>query len=170
MVTYLPDDILTKVDRASMAYSLESRPPFIDDHRVIEHSFTIPHHMKYKDGHKKYILKKVLEQYIPKKMIDRPKMGFGIPIYDWLRDDLKYLIQDHLSVNYIEKQGVFDVKEIQSLTQRFFSESEKSICAQIKKKIFGDRFKLHKDGYVERTIWHLIIFQLWYVKYMNDES
>ena len=169
MVTYLPDDILTKVDRASMAYSLESRPPFIDDHRVIEHSFTIPHKLKYKNGSKKYILKKVLEQYIPKKMIDRPKMGFGIPIYDWLRDDLQYLITDFLSVDYIEQQGVFAVKEIQSLTKRFFNEAGKSTCAKVKKKIFGDKFKLHKDGYVQRTIWHLIVFQLWYAKYMNNE-
>ncbi|PIZ34358.1 MAG: asparagine synthase (glutamine-hydrolyzing) [Alphaproteobacteria bacterium CG_4_10_14_0_8_um_filter_37_21] len=170
MVTYLPDDILTKVDRASMAYSLESRPPFIDDHRVVEHSFTIPHDMKYKDGNKKYILKKVLENYIPKKMIDRPKMGFGIPIYDWLRDDLQYLIHDYLSVDYIEKQGVFNVKEIQCLTECFFKESGHSTCLKIKKKIFGDKFKLHKDGYVERTIWHLIVFQLWHARYMKEES
>lgn len=170
MVTYLPDDILTKVDRASMAYSLESRPPFIDDHRVIEHSFTIPHKLKYKDGNKKYILKKVLEQYIPKKMIDRPKMGFAIPIYDWLRDDLQYLIHDYLSMDYIEKQGVFDLQEIQSLQKRFFNESGQSACAKVQKQIFGDKLKLHKDGYVERTIWHLIVFQLWYAKYMNDEN
>ncbi|HCU07159.1 MAG TPA: asparagine synthase (glutamine-hydrolyzing) [Holosporales bacterium] len=169
MVTYLPDDILTKVDRASMAYSLESRPPFVDDHRVVEHSFTIPHYMKCKDGNKKYILKKVLEQYIPKKMIDRPKMGFGIPIYDWLRNDLRYMITDHLSLDYIEKQGVFDVKEIQALTKRFFAESGDSLGSKVKKYIFGDKLKLHKDGYVERTIWHLIVFQLWYAQYMHDE-
>ncbi len=170
MVTYLPDDILTKVDRASMAYSLESRPPFIDDHRVVEHSFTIPHRMKYKEGNKKYILKKVLEHYIPKKMINRPKMGFGIPIYDWLRGDLRYMVTDYLSLDYIEKQGIFDVKEIQSLTSRFVVKSSDSFGAKVRKYIFGDRLKLHKDGYVERTIWHLIVFQIWYAKYMHDEN
>jgi asparagine synthase (glutamine-hydrolysing) len=169
MVTYLPDDILTKVDRASMAYSLESRPPFIDDHRVVEHSFTIPHRLKYQNGHKKYILKKVLERYIPKRMIDRPKMGFGVPIYDWLRNDLRYMVTDYLSLAYIEKQGIFDVKEIQILTNRFFAESPCSVVSCLKKSLFN-KFKLHKDGYVERTIWHLIVFQLWYAKYMHDES
>ena len=103
-------------------------------------------------------------------MIDRPKMGFGIPIYDWLRDDLQYLIHDYLSVDYIEKQGVFNVKEIQCLTERFFNESGHSTCVKIKKKIFGDKFKLHKDGYVERTIWHLIVFQMWHARYMKEES
>lgn len=169
MMTYLPDDILTKVDRASMAYSLESRPPFIDDHRVIEHSLTIPHCLKYKDGHKKYILKKVLERYIPKKMIDRPKMGFGVPIYDWLRHDLRYMVTDYLSSEHLEKQGIFDVQEIQNLIKRFFAESGSSFGSRLKKYLFN-HLKLHKDGYVDRTIWHLIVFQLWYAYYMHDEK
>lgn len=79
MDTYLPYDILCKVDRASMKYSLESRCPILDTD-VMEYSFRIPHEFKYKDGDKKHILKDIAYDYIPKELLERPKVGFGVPL------------------------------------------------------------------------------------------
>ena len=162
MITYLPDDILTKVDRASMAFSLEARTPFIDDHRLVEFSFQLPHAMKYKNNQKKYILKKLLYKHLPQKLMDRPKMGFGVPIYDWLRGDLRYLVDEYLSSSYLKKQNIFNEKEVLRLKERFFknNDSLKSSNGLISK------YKLNKDGFVDRSIWHLLIFQMWYKQYL----
>jgi asparagine synthase (glutamine-hydrolysing) len=160
MVTYLPDDILTKVDRASMAYSLEARAPMIDDHRVLEFSFSMPHDMKFKNGDKKYILKKLLSRHIPSHLIDRPKMGFGVPIYDWLKTDLKNLVDRYLRDDYIKKQDIFKVEEIQKIRNQFFN-CESSF---LEKKIFKN-YKLYKDGMIDRIIWHLLVFQMWHEQY-----
>lgn len=163
MITYLPDDIFTKVDRASMSVSLESRAPLVDDHRILEFSFSMPHDFKYKDGSKKYILKELLYRYLPKEMMDRPKKGFGIPIYDWLKTDLKNLVEANLDRKRIEKQGIFEWKEIESLLDNFFNyETEEKSANKLSKK-----FKLYKDGYIDRTIWNLLVFQMWYEKYMS---
>lgn len=86
--TYLPDDILAKTDRASMKYSLEVRCPLLD-YRVVEESFRIPHPYKYRRFDKKYILKEVTYDYVPKELLDRPKKGFGVPLQKWLRTVLK---------------------------------------------------------------------------------
>ncbi|CAO5675691.1 MAG: Asparagine synthetase [glutamine-hydrolyzing] 1 [Holosporales bacterium] len=160
MVTYLPDDILTKVDRASMAYSLEARAAMIDDHRVLEFSFSMPHDMKFKNGEKKYILKKILKRYIPGNLINRPKMGFGVPIYDWLRTDLKHLIDHFLSDDYIKKQDIFDLKEIQRIRSRFLNSEN----VFLKLKAFKS-CKLYKDGMIDRIIWHILVFQMWHEHY-----
>ena len=93
---YLNSDINTKVDRASMAYSLEARSPFMD-HRVIEYSRSLPLQMKYNNGVQKYILKDLLSNYIPSKLYNRPKMGFGVPLESWLKKDLKPLVYDCLN-------------------------------------------------------------------------
>ena len=92
-LSYLTDDILVKVDRASMFYSLETRAPFLD-HRLIEVASRIPSNLKVKNNYGKHILKKLLYKYVPKKIVDRPKAGFAVPINDWLRGPLKMWAYD----------------------------------------------------------------------------
>lgn len=91
---YLPDDILTKIDRASMRYSLEARVPLLD-HRIVEFAYSLPTELKLKNGAKS-ILRDILYQYVPRELIDRPKMGFAVPLKDWFRDEMKDMLQDKI--------------------------------------------------------------------------
>ena len=140
--TYLHDDILVKVDRASMLNSLEVRAPFLDV-ELIEFVNSLPVKYKMKGFSGKYILKKLMENKIPNEIIYRPKKGFGIPLSKWLREDLKSMRNDLLSKKSINKIGIFDYEYI--------------------RKIINEHDNFKKNH--RKLIWNLIILQLWFENY-----
>ncbi len=142
--TYLVDDILQKVDRASMTVSLEGREPFLD-HRIIEWAAQLPDDYKYYKGSKKHIIKEIVHQYIPKQLMDRPKMGFAIPIENWLINDLKDKVHYYLDDKKINQQGVFNIEFIHIIKSDFYS-GKKELALKL---------------------WYALMFQMWYEKWMN---
>ena len=137
-MTYLPDDILVKVDRASMGVSLETRAPFLD-HRVVELATRIPIDMKIKNGKGKQILRKILYKYVPKELIERPKQGFSIPLGEWLRDPLKDWSESLLSETRLKDEGFFDASFVR------------------------EKWKDHLDGKgnLGLGLWSILMFQAW---------
>lgn len=115
---YLVDDIMQKVDRASMFNSLEGREPFLD-HRIIEFVGQLPSEFKMKKDKQKIILKEIVHKYIPRELMERPKMGFGVPLEKWFKDELKDLVEDVLDPLKIEKAGVFDPAIIQTMMSEY---------------------------------------------------
>jgi asparagine synthase (glutamine-hydrolysing) len=138
MRSYLPDDILVKVDRASMAFSLESRVPLLD-HRVVEFALGLPLAYKIRDGQPKWPLRQLLYRYVPREMMERPKMGFGVPIEHWLRGPLRGWADDLLAPDRLKRDGFFDVDEV----TRMWSDTR------------SGRRRLHYH------IWDILMFQAW---------
>ncbi|MGN0377057.1 MAG: asparagine synthase (glutamine-hydrolyzing) [Suilimivivens sp.] len=154
MDTYLPGDILCKVDRASMKYSLEARCPILDKD-VMEYSFRMAHNLKYKKGNKKRILKDIAYDYIPRELLDRPKVGFGVPLDKWLRGPLKEQLTDMCSRDYLKKQGIFDADFVADMIEDYM--------------IKGDGGPATGANYSKLT-WSFFTFQQWYHKYFEQEQ
>lgn len=149
MDTYLPGDILCKVDRASMKYSLEARCPILDKD-VMEYSFRMSHKLKYEKGNKKRILKDIAYEYIPKELLDRPKVGFGVPLDKWLRGPLKEQLMDMCSRDYLRKQGIFDADFVADMIEDYVRT--------------GDGGPATGANYSKLT-WSFFTFQQWYRAY-----
>ena len=151
MDTYLPGDILCKVDRASMKYSLETRCPILDT-SVMEYAYRLPHAYKYKNGVKKRILKDIAYDYIPRELLDRPKVGFSVPLDKWLRGPLKENLLDVSSRDFLKKQGVFQAEAVVNFVREYLEK--------------GDGGPATGKNY-SRFVWSYYIFQKWYQYYMS---
>src|SRR5262249_44177333 len=139
---YLPGDVLAKVDRATMAASIEGREPLLD-HRLVEFAFRLPIDLRRGPLGPKHLLRKVLYKHVPRELIERPKMGFAIPLASWLRGDLSYLIDDYLDPAVIKSQGILDVNAVRKAVRAFRAS--------------------HHHG--ANKVWSLIAFQLWHERW-----
>ncbi len=139
ILNYLPDDILCKVDRASMAYGLEVRTPFVS-RKVVEFSQNIRIEDKIKNGQSKFLLKKILSKHLPKNLCKGQKRGFSVPVNDWLKLELKDMLNDYSSKSFVQNQAIFSFDELN--------------------KIINSHFKGHVNN--EKFLWSYLIFQNWY--------
>jgi asparagine synthase (glutamine-hydrolysing) len=143
--SYLPDDILTKVDRMSMAVSLEARVPFLDK-EMVELAFQVPDHLKIRNGVSKWILKRIAERYIPTKAVYRPKEGFSVPLKHWIANSYRGLMDELLSAERIEKDGIFEWSAVHQLRTEHLS---------------GRRNHSHQ-------LWSIMMFQAWQDRWLRD--
>lgn len=151
METYLPDDILCKVDRASMKYSLECRCPLLDK-EVMEYSYRLPQNMKDDAGNQKRILKSIAYDYIPKQLLDRKKTGFCVPVNIWLRNQLRDQLEAYTDSDFLKRQGIFHVENTRNMVMAYLRN--------------GDQGKDSGANY-SKIVWPYFIFQQWYCFYKN---
>ena len=137
-LTYLPDDILVKVDRASMAVSLETRAPFLD-RDVVEFAWTLPISMKLRDGRGKWLLRQLLDRHVPRALVERPKMGFGIPLDGWLRGPLREWAEDLLSEERLKREGYLHPASVRATWDRH----------------------VRGEGSFGYRMWSVLMFQAW---------
>ena len=142
--TYLADDILTKVDRATMSVGLEGREPFLD-HRIIEWAAQLPIGLKYNKNNKKYLVKQLTHKFLPEYMMNRPKMGFGIPFGKWLKGDLKPLFMEVVSADNLSKQNVLNTKYVLKIRDEFLNGQTNN----------------------DWQMWLIFMFLLWWEKWMH---
>jgi asparagine synthase (glutamine-hydrolysing) len=135
---YLPEDILTKVDRTTMAVSIEGREPLLD-HRIVEYALSLPPHLRRGRLGPKHILKSILYRYVPRDLVDRPKQGFGIPLDNWLRTELKDLVTAYLDPVRIRSAGIMDASLVTETVKTFYEGQT----------ILG------------RQLWYLLAFEMW---------
>ena len=154
MITYLPEDILCKVDRASMAYSLEARCPFLDT-EVMEYSFRLPHSFKYAHGKGKRILKDLTHEVLPESIMDRPKKGFSVPLDKWLRGPLKEQLLAYADGDLLRGQELFDADEVRKLIRYFLANGDKGASS-------GENYS--------GLVWSFFVFQQWYYTYIRKGS
>ncbi len=140
-LTYLPDDILAKVDRASMGVSLEVRAPLLD-HRVVEYAWNLPEELKIRQKETRWILRKILYQYVPKELIERPKMGFGLPIGEWLRGSLREWAESLINEQKLKNENFFQPEPIREKWEEHLS----------KKRNWYD------------LLWNILMFEAWLQK------
>lgn len=140
--TYMADDILQKVDRATMSVSLEGREPFLDQH-IVEFAAQLSSDYKYHNGITKYPLREIVHRHIPKELMDRPKSGFAVPVKDWLLKELRPLVMELFSKKMLD-HGLFEESQINKLIKDFY----------------GGR----TEKYLQ--VWHLLMFQMWYQKWL----
>lgn len=150
METYLPEDILCKVDRASMKYSLETRCPILDTN-VMEYAFSLPHEFKYGNGMKKRILKELAYDYIPREMLERKKTGFSVPLDKWLRGPLKEQVLAFAGAEFLNRQGIFDAAYVEGFLKNYMEK--------------GDGGSGTGANY-SRMVWAFFMFQRWYETYI----
>ncbi len=136
--TYLPDDILTKVDRATMSCSLEGREPLLD-FRIAEFAARLPSEFKLNGSQQKLILKSITHRHVPRGLLDRPKKGFSVPYFQWLRGDLRHLVDDYLAPGLVASQGILNTHFTESFKKRFFAGDMKTNVG----------------------MWNLLMFQMW---------
>jgi len=141
--TYMLDNILTKIDRATMSVSLEGREPLLD-YRIIEFAAQLPSKYKYSEKSKKYILKEIAHKYLPKDLMDRPKMGFSMPLNEWFGDELKVYINEYLDSYKIKEVSVLNTKEVENL-----------------------KIKWLRDGKDTSKIWLILVYMMWWEKWMK---
>jgi len=135
---YLKDDLLVKVDRASMQHALEVRVPLLD-YRIVEFAINLNSNLKIKDKTAKYLLKELLYQYVPKELFNRPKWGFSIPLSAWLKTDLRDLLDYYTSKEIIEKHNILEYSNVERLKNRYFK----------------------GEDYLYNRLWLIMVFIMW---------